>query len=282
MLHASSGHVVDGYGEITSKAAALEKHSDGHKKNDHKVFTFNDAALRGLAFTQAGDFVLRYEALPVREGLSFQNANPSADPRDPPTASLHVRVLPGRADSMRLQLMEKTLDDEKTWVEAEELLLGRRYAIEATFTDQHDNVRTLDREGVKTVGDFQMTKIREETLAGKTDPCHFVSAKEIQLEYDPNDEQPPYLCKLLPKNKTKPVEKIQCFWGGHGGNQNALKDYREISPVLPSAEAIQERFFSRTEARVITVTARFYLPDPDEPDDASKYFLVSKVQPAVG
>ena len=173
-----------------------------------------------------GDFELRYTLLPIRDGLPLRDA---AGAIVTPTASLFVRVNPGKVSKMSLQLMEKSMADEATFVPVTELLLGRRYAIDATFFDEDDNPCTMAKEPLVKCLKKQMAMIKDMTLAGTPSPpgSHLIWAKDILLDYTPappvadgeaegeeeEGEEYPMIVKFIPNSKKKPVEKVRFHWG---------------------------------------------------------------------
>ena len=175
---------------------------------------------------KVGEFELRYTLQPIRDGLAL---------RDPagtimtPTASLFVRVRPGKVSRMSLQLMEKTMTDEATFVPVNELLLGRRYAIDATFFDEDGNSCTIEKGHFLNCNAKQMEMIKEMALKGTPSPpgSHLIWAKDILLDYTPaplvadgeaggeedEGEKYPMIVKFIPNSKKKPVEKVRFHWG---------------------------------------------------------------------
>lgn len=174
---------------------------------------------------KVGEFELRYTLQPIRDG-------PLRDPAGTimtPTASLFVRVRPGKVSRMSLQLMEKTMTDEATFVPVNELLLGRRYAIDATFFDEDGNSCTIDKGHLINSVVKQKDMIKEMVLKGTPSPpgSHLIWAKEIMLDYSPasppidgeaegeeeDDNAYPVIVKLIPNSKKKPVETVRFHWG---------------------------------------------------------------------
>ena len=178
---------------------------------------------------KVGEFELRYTLLPIRDGLPLHDA---AGTIMTPTASLFVRVRPGKVSQMSLQLMEKTTTDEATFVPVNELLLGRSYAIDATFFDEDGNPCTIEKGHLNNSLEKQMVKIKEMALNGTPSPpgSHLIWAKEIVLDYSPalppvdgeaegeEDDQSlsspyPVLMKFIPNTKKRPVETVRFHWG---------------------------------------------------------------------
>jgi hypothetical protein len=196
-----------------------------------------------------------------------------------PTASLFVRVRPGKVSRMRLQLMEKTQSDATTFEPATELLLGRRYAIDATFFDTDDNPCGLHKDAIKQSLGKQLASIDETMLEGKgRQPPHLIWAKDILLDYSPpppradgegGDEEEeagyPIKLKFIPNSKAKPVQTVRFHWGTM---DDAEKDLRRLSAVAPTAELHGK--FSRAKSKNISASVTVLLPDPDDPTNANK------------
>ena len=196
-----------------------------------------------------------------------------------PTASLFVRVNPGKVSKMSLQLMEKTMADATTFEPATELLLGRRYAIDATFFDEDNNPCTLDKAHLKMSMSKQLISIDKMMLENKPSPPHLIWAKDILLDYTPappraegeGEEEGeeeilyPIKIKLYPNSTKKPVQSVRFHWGTFSDGE---KDLRRLSPVAPTAEAK----FSRAKPKNVSASVTMLLPNPDDPTNAAKFW----------
>ena len=268
ILHTASGEVVDGYDDTD--------HTTGSSSivgTDQKAFRFNYGKHVELKIPRTGDYELRYTLLPIR-GAEYPFLNATGAGVVTPTASLFVRVHPGKISRMNLQLMEKTMTDPTTFVPADELFLGRRYAIDATFYDQNDNPCTVDKADLTKSLSKQMVTIEKMVIQGKPSPPHLIYVKDISLAYNPkppaegemqgeqgSDAEYPVQVKCLLRNgrasKKEPVEMVRLHWG-LTDNQ---KYFRLLSPVTPTPQAIAQQKFSRSKPKAVKAAVSILLPD---------------------
>ena len=235
-----------------------------------------------LALQQPGEYKLHYELQRMRTGHDFQTATSEPSPLPPPSAALYVRVRPGKVEEMRLKLMEKTENDAETFDEAEEMFLGRRYAIECTLFDAQGNPCTLKKSELRKTANEQRDRIDASMRQGQK-PRHLIDANDIRIDYAPpaegqEQDEYPITFQPVPNSKKKPVEKILLLWGALPDDTEKRKDKRNLSAVAPTQDAIDRKKFSRTKAQNITATVSLLLPDEDEPENTAKFrYLEQKI-----
>ena len=265
VLH-MDGSAVEGYPAVVCQGVYdfLAERGGGTQV---KAFAFGGSHGTELALNKAGDYKLLYEVLPVRgEDHPFRTADARATARPAPSAQLYVRVRHGSPARLQFQIMEKTPDDETKFVEVEELVLGRSYAIDVKFRDEHNNPCQLhDRGRMVATFETQLGAIDQKIRSGDGSPPHFISAEGIRLDYDPTDGtgmEYPLQSKFIPSKG--PVDAVRIYWGSLDDaekTKKGKKDMRKISPILPTREAIDAHKFKRT-AEPIEVTVNMFLAQP--------------------
>ena len=257
VLH-MDGSAVQGYGEVVCQVTHDFLAAGGAQV---KAFAFTKLALR-----KAGDYMLLYEVVPVRDKHHpFRTADARATVRPAPSAHMFVRVKHGLPARMQFQIMEKTQDDEATFIPVDELVLGRSYAIDVKLCDEHDNpCHVDDKKGMYATFEKQLAAIDEKIRSGDASPPHFICAEGIRLDYVPDETEYPLQSKLLSTSAKGPVHAVRIYWGSldHAEkSRKGKKDMRKISPILPTLEAIDAHTFKRA-AQPIEVTVHMFLPQP--------------------